>query len=79
VEASWKTFNLLKAVVGASPQILSLYDFLVLGPVPCPMAYAHRVPPFPHPCPPAMQLPIHIVDAFTSEQFKGNQAAVVVL
>lgn len=26
-----------------------------------------------------MQLPIHIVDAFTSEQFKGNQAAVVVL
>ncbi|MDH0495237.1 PhzF family phenazine biosynthesis protein [Comamonas aquatica] len=26
-----------------------------------------------------MQLPIHIVDAFTSEQFKSNQAAVVVL
>lgn len=27
----------------------------------------------------AMQLPIHIIDAFTSEQFKGNQAAVVPL
>lgn len=26
-----------------------------------------------------MQLPIHIVDAFTTEQFKGNQAAVVPL
>lgn len=26
-----------------------------------------------------MQLPIHIVDAFTSQQFKGNQAAVVSL
>lgn len=26
-----------------------------------------------------MQLPIHIIDAFTSEQFKGNQAAVVPL
>lgn len=26
-----------------------------------------------------MQLPIHIVDAFTSVQFKGNQAAVVLL
>ena len=26
-----------------------------------------------------MQLPIHIIDAFTSERFKGNQAAVVPL
>jgi PhzF family phenazine biosynthesis protein len=26
-----------------------------------------------------MQLPIHIIDAFTTEQFKGNQAAVVPL
>lgn len=26
-----------------------------------------------------MQLPIHIIDAFTSERFKGNQAAVVLL
>lgn len=27
----------------------------------------------------AMQLPLHIIDAFTSERFKGNQAAVVLL
>lgn len=26
-----------------------------------------------------MQLPLHIIDAFTSERFKGNQAAVVLL
>ena len=26
-----------------------------------------------------MQLPIHVIDAFTSERFKGNQAAVIPL
>src|SRR6218665_1767866 len=37
-------------------------------------------PPAAPPTPPrSMQLPIHIVDAFTTEQFKGNQAAVIPL